>query len=83
MNISSNTYDFLKKHMLAILTGGATLIIAIGKIWNIPYTEAIAATLTAIARFIVYVINNSSKEFFKDKEIVEKGIVDYNEGGQG
>jgi len=76
--MNNKTYDFLKKYLLAILNGGATLIITLGKIWGIPHSEAIAGTLSALAFFITYVINHASDKYFEDKEIVDRSIVDEN-----
>lgn len=71
--MNNKTYDFLKKYLIAILTGGATLVLTLGKIWGLPYCEQIASTMTAIATFITFIINNASKNYFKDKEIVSIG----------
>lgn len=75
--MNDKTYDILKNWVLPVLTGGATFVLTVGKLWNIPYTEQIAGTMTALATLISFVINNASKQFFADKEIVD-AVVDRN-----
>ena len=72
--MKSETYDLLKNWVLPLLTGGATFILTVGKLWGIPYTEQVAGTMTALATLISFVINQSSKEFFADKEIVDATV---------
>lgn len=72
--MDDRTYDILKNWVLPLLTGGATFVLTVGKLWNIPYTEQIAGTMTALATLISFVINNASKQFFADKEIVDATV---------
>ena len=46
--MSNKVYDILKKISLIVLPALATLVITIFQIWNIPYAEKVAATITAI-----------------------------------
>lgn len=73
MKLSDKWYDILKNRVIPILTGGATLVITLGELWHFPTDtiKAIAGTMTAVATFISFLINSSSKVYFKDKEIVE------------
>ena len=73
MKLSDNIYDILKNWVIPILTGGATLILTVGELWHFPSdtVKAVAGTMTALATFISFVITSSSKNYFKDKEIVE------------
>ena len=52
MKMSNNVYDILKKVALIILPALATLWLTIGKIWGLPYTTEIGATVTAISVFL-------------------------------
>lgn len=79
MKLSNEQYDFIKKILLPLLTGGATFVLTIGKLWGIPYAEQIAGTMTALATLISFVINSASKEYFSDKQIVD-ATVDRNVG---
>ena len=72
MKMSNELYDFIKKYGIAILVGFAGFIVAFGEQWGIPYTDKISATILAFVEWILYVINNASKEYFKDKYIVPK-----------
>lgn len=68
--MDSKVYDILKNWVLPLLTGGATFIITLGELWGIPYSKEVAGTMTALATLISFLINQSSKAFFSDKEIV-------------
>lgn len=77
--MKNEIYDLLKNWVLPILTGGATFVITLGELWGIPYSKEIAGTMTALATLISFILNQSSKAYFSDKEIVETNVVDYNE----
>lgn len=78
--MSDKVYDILKIWVLPILTGGATFIITLGELWHIPYSKEIAGTMTATATLISFILTNASKVFFADKEIVDVGVNNYNNG---
>lgn len=78
--MSNKVYDILKIWVLPILTGGATFIITLGELWHIPYSKEIAGTMTALATLISFILTNASKVFFADKEIVDVGVNNYNNG---
>lgn len=61
--MSNQTYDTLKYIALYVLPALATLILTIGGIWGIPYSEAIAATITAIDTFLGAILGISSKKY--------------------
>lgn len=52
----------------------------VGKIWDLPFTEQIPLTLTAIAVLINALLKKASDDYFEKKEIVD-ATVDMN--GQG
>lgn len=64
MKMSNEAYDLLKKIALYFLPALATLWLTIGKIWGIPYTTEIGATLTAIDVFIGACLGISSKNYY-------------------
>lgn len=66
MKLSNETYDLLKKVALYYLPALATLWLTIGKIWGIPYTTEIGATLTAIDVFIGACLGISSKNYYNE-----------------
>lgn len=66
MRMSNETYDLLKKIALYFLPALATLWLTIGKIWGIPYTTEIGATLTAIDVFIGACLGISSKNYYNE-----------------
>ena len=77
--MNDKVYDILKNWVLPLLTGGATFVITLGELWGIPYSKEVAGTMTALATLISFILNQSSKAFFKDKEIVP-ATVDENVG---
>ena len=66
MKLSNETYDLFKKIALYFLPALATLWLTIGKIWGIPYTTEIGATLTAIDVFIGACLGISSKNYYNE-----------------
>lgn len=79
MKLSDKWYDILKNWVIPILTGGATLVLTVGELWHFPTDtiKAVAGTMTALATFISFLLSSASKEYFKDKEIVQT-LVDKN-----
>ena len=66
MKLSNETYDILKKIALYILPALATLWLTLGKIWGLPYTTEIGATITAIDVFIGACLGISSKNYYEE-----------------
>ena len=69
--MSNKTYDVLKSLSTIWLPASATLVLTLGNIWNLPYTEAVAGTITALAMFIGTGIGISSKEYWESHSIEE------------
>lgn len=67
MRMSNNVYDVLKKVALIILPALATLWLTLGKIWGLPYTTEIGATITAVAVFLGACLEISSKNYYLEK----------------
>lgn len=78
MKLTNNLYDTLRRWIQPILTGLATFVVTIGEVWNIPQYKAISITLGAMATFLAYVLNEVSKNYFSDKEIINNEVVDNN-----
>ena len=68
MRMSNNVYDILKKVALIILPALATLWLTVGKIWGLPYTTEIGATITAVAVFLGACLEVSSKNYWLEEE---------------
>lgn len=71
MRISDRTYKVLKYIAMYFMPALATLIITLGMIWQIPYTEPIAATITALDVFLSALLGLSSSKFFETHDIVD------------
>ena len=65
MQLKNSTYDVLKAVALKVLPALATLILTLGAIWNIPYYEAIAGTITAVDTFLGVILGISSDNYNK------------------
>lgn len=63
--MNNKVYDVLKDIALYVLPALATLVIALGNIWGIPYSEAIAATITAVDTFLGAILKISSISYNK------------------
>lgn len=72
--MTNQTYDILKRLVLPVLTGLSAFCLTVGEAWIIPHYKEIAITLSALATFLAYVLNESSKQYMKDKEIVSKEV---------
>lgn len=64
--MSNKTYDILKCIALTmpIIT---TFIIAVMKIWNIPYATEIALTLAALNTLVAEIVKIANKSYNKKK----------------
>ena len=60
MITNSRVYDILKYIALIVLPAVATLYATVGKIWGLPYTDQIPATIMAIDTFLGAIIKISS-----------------------
>ena len=67
MKLSNKTYDVLKWFAQYFLPAAATLYFAIAAIWNLPYTEQVVGTLTAIDAFFGVGLGISSAQYNKTK----------------
>lgn len=79
MKLNNNTYDILKKIALYVLPALATLILTLGKIWGVMYSEQIGATITAIDTFLGAVLGLSSKAYWENSKNIE--VLDSKEEG--
>ena len=63
---NNKTYDILKWISTVVLPALATLVLAIGQIWNVTaWTVPIGATIAAVATFMGAVLGISSIQYAK------------------
>lgn len=63
---NNKTYDILKWISTVVLPALATLILAIGQIWNVTaWTVPIGATIAAVATFMGAILGISSIQYAK------------------
>lgn len=79
MKLNNNTYDILKRIALLVLPALATLVLAIFTIWNLPFGEQIAGTITAIDTFLGAILGISSKQYWENSNNIE--VLDSKEEG--
>ena len=65
--MGSDTYDFLKYMAQVVIPALSVLIIALGKIWGFPLSEAIAGTLMAIDTFLGAILKKSSDNYWAEQ----------------
>lgn len=67
---NDKVYDVLKDILYA-LPLVATFVLTIGAIWNIPYYEAIAGTITAVATLLAGLLKYSSIKYNRQDKFEE------------
>lgn len=72
MKFNNNQYDILKKIALYVLPALATLILGLGQIWHLNYSQEISQTIALIVTFIDTVLGGilgvSSANYWKNVE---------------
>lgn len=69
MKLSNNVYDVLKYIAMILLPAFGTFYFAIAKIWQLPYATEIVGTLAAIDAFMGALLQISTNQYNKEKEI--------------
>ena len=66
MRLNDRLYDVLKWIAILLLPSLATLVAVIFKIWNLPYGNEIAQTITALATFLGAILGISSVQYKRE-----------------
>ena len=66
MKLSNSAFDILKWIAILLLPALATLVAVIFKIWNLPYGNEIAQTITALATFLGAILGISSVQYKRE-----------------
>lgn len=76
MRMSNETYDVLKWIQRIVLPALATFYLALGTIWTgiieLPYPEAISATITAVDALLGTLLGVSAANYNKEMEVLGK-----------
>lgn len=80
MKLSNKTYNVLAWIGRYLLPALSVLYATLGKIWNLPYTEQIPLTITAVDVCLNTLLGISSSSYFKQYDIVEKTNTDVEVG---
>ena len=78
--MSDKMYDILAWIGRYCLPALSVFVTSIGQIWGLPYTEKIALTICAVDVLLNTMLGISSSKYFEDKEIVDVGVNNYNNG---
>lgn len=66
--MSDKVYDILKYVAQILLPAIGTLYFALAAIWNLPYSEEIVGTITAIDTFLGILLGISSVNYKKEND---------------
>ena len=66
--MSNKMYDTLKWIAQILLPALATLYFGIAKIWNLPYSEEIVGTITAVDLFLGAILGISTIQYNKQNK---------------
>lgn len=77
MKFNNNVYDVLAWIGRIVLPSLSVLYATLGKIWNLPYTEQIPLTITALDVFLNALLGISSANYYK-AEAEQMKVVDEN-----
>jgi len=72
MVFSNAVYDKLKWIAQILLPALATLYFALSKVWNLPYSEQIVGTISAVDVFLGAILQISSKNYEDEQKILGK-----------
>ena len=67
MKFENDTYDVLAWIGRIVLPSLSVLYATLGKIWNLPYTEQIPLTITALDVFLNALLGISSANYYKEE----------------
>lgn len=71
MVLKNSIYDKLKWVAILLLPSLATLVAVIFKIWNLPYGNEIAQTITALATFLGALLGISTVQYRKGQNEIK------------
>lgn len=69
--ISNKTYDRLKWIAQYLLPAIATLYFALASVWNLPYSEEVVGTITAVDAFLGAILGISTYQYNKGEQTDE------------
>lgn len=80
MKLSNKQFDTIRWFALTVIPAAATLVLTVGKIWDLPYYDNIAATITAFGLFLAAIIKVSADQYNamanEELEEVDNGTTD-------
>lgn len=81
MKLSNATYDVLSWIGKTALPAIAVLYGTLGKIWNLPFTEEVPLSITAIDLFLNTLLGISSQNYYKAEAVKNNAVDDGRELG--
>ena len=68
MKLSNKVYDILKWIAQYLLPALGTLYFALASTWNLPYSEQVVGTVTAVDAFLGVILGISTNQYNKTIE---------------
>lgn len=68
MKLSNKVYDILKWIAQYLLPALGTLYFALASTWNLPYSEQVVGTVTAVDAFLGVILGISTSQYNKTIE---------------
>lgn len=68
MKMSNKVYDVLKWIAMYFLPAIGTLYFALSGIWNLPYSEQVVGTITAVDTFLGVLLGISTAQYNKNTQ---------------
>lgn len=81
MKLSNRAYDILKWVAIIALPAIATFVVAIFEIWDIPFANEIAQTITACATLLGALLCVSSMNYSAEEELEDIDDDEFYEDG--
>lgn len=81
--MSNRTFDILAYIGRIVLPALATLVIAVSQIWGLPYGEAIAGTITAIAVFLNAILKTKTTKYERELTVNLRDEDDRSDNAKG
>lgn len=72
MVFSNVVYDKLKWIAQILLPALATLYFALSKVWNLPYSEQVVGTISAVDVFLGALLQISTNNYNADQKVLNK-----------
>ena len=71
MKLNNKVYDVMKWVVMIVLPALSALYVGLGGMWNWPYIEQVAGSISCVAAFLGALMGISSASYKKEKDLEE------------